>query len=383
MSIKRKFFVSSVIMMVVPILLLILASVLALIVLMSYIPSISVEINDMAPILNKSIFVRYAAGLIVFFIATIVCCSLIVTSYISKSVIKAIRQISEAMDKLTAGELNYEFTCSEDAELKELYDSLEKLRLRLKSTVNAGLERERNQSLTLANISHDLKTPITSIKGYVEGIKDGIANTPEKLDRYLNTILMKANSLESMVENLNMYSKLNMNDIPYSMKRYDMSGFIKEVAAEFEIDISDAGMALSFDGILKDPENEPVYAVFDHVRMRRVFSNIISNSIKYRRSGIDGRIEISLERDDGGVIVSVSDNGIGISDEDSKKVFETFYRADPSRNLNIPGNGLGLAIAKKIVTDHGGKIWLRSGKNAKSAAEGVGTSIYIKLPSVG
>ena len=177
---------------------------------------------------------------------------------------------------------------------------------------------------------------------------------------------MKANSLESMVENLNMYSKLNMNDIPYSMKRYDMSGFIKEVAAEFEIDISDAGMALSFDGILKDPENEPVYAVFDHVRMRRVFSNIISNSIKYRRSGIDGRIEISLERDDGGVIVSVSDNGIGISDEDSKKVFETFYRADPSRNLNIPGNGLGLAIAKKIVTDHGGKIWLRSGRTRKA-----------------
>ena len=79
----------------------------------------------------------------------------------------------------------------------------------------------------------------------------------------------------------------------------------------------------------------------------------------------------------------MSDNGVGISDEDSKKVFETFYRADPSRNLNIPGNGLGLAIAKKIVTDHGGKIWLRSGKNAKKAAEGVGTSIYIKLPSAG
>ena len=170
MSIKRKFFVSSVIMMVVPILLLILASVLALIVLMSYIPSISVEINDMAPIFNKSIFLRYAVGLIVFFIATIVCCSLIVTSYISKSVIKPIRQISEAMDKLTAGELNYEFTCSEDAELKELYDSLEKLRLRLKSTVNAGLERERNQSLTIANIPR-LKNADNLYKGVRRGDK--------------------------------------------------------------------------------------------------------------------------------------------------------------------------------------------------------------------
>ena len=225
--------------------------------------------------------------------------------------------------------------------------------------------------MLIANISHDLKTPITSIKGYVEGIKDGVADTPEMLERYLNTIQTKANTLEAMVNNLSEYSKLDLDSAPYDIQVWDIRGFVRSVLEEFSIDLSRAGIELDIGENLSGCEE--IYVRFDCEKLNRVLSNIISNSIKYRKPDIPGKLSVELIENDGWVILSFSDNGIWISKQEEKKVFETFFRADPARNLNVSGNGLGLSIACRIIKEHGGKIWMRSGGDKN------GVTVYIRL----
>lgn len=366
MSIKRKFMICSVIMLVIPVVLILLLSVLLLAVFALLNPTVELSLTEGLEISNPVVMkfiVIWAAMALVVVIAT----GIAVTSYLSRSILRPLQELNAAMEHMKNGDLNYEFSGSSDAELQELCRSFEELRLKLQTTVAADLAHEQEQRMLLANISHDIKTPITSIRGYVEGILDGVANTPEKMHRYLKTIHVKAGAIELMADNLSLYSKLEMKRVLYHMEITDVFTFLKEVTEEFVLDLQDNDMSLSY-----DIQEVASPGKLDREKMRRVFANLITNAIKYKKEG-HGSLCISGKRTEQGALMTFTDKGAGIAQEDIGRVFEGFYRGDPSRNNKIEGNGLGLSICRQIVQDHGGKIWIRSEK-------GEGTEVILLLP---
>ena len=160
--------------------------------LASLFPNITIEVNGGVPTLENPMFRKYVMTWILIMIAVVSLCCVGVTAYLSRGILTPLKKMSAAMEHLAEGDLDYEFTCTGDMEIREVYDSMERLRIRLKQAVRDGVERNRQSKLLIANISHDLKTPITSIKGYVEGIRDGIASSPEMMEKYLDTVQAKA-----------------------------------------------------------------------------------------------------------------------------------------------------------------------------------------------
>ncbi|MEG1441612.1 MAG: HAMP domain-containing sensor histidine kinase [Oscillospiraceae bacterium] len=370
MSIKRKILISNIIMLVVPVLLILLLTVFMVAVFVSNNPELgfaALEEYQQTSMFTKFIakyFVVWGSLAIIVTGVTAMC----ITMYLSNRIIQPLKDLRIAMEHIKVGDLDYEFSGSNEKELKEVCVAMEDLRLRLKRSVESELAREKEQKMLIANISHDLKTPITSIKGYIEGIKDGVADTPEKMEKYLTTVLSKTEIIESMVENLSLYSHLELSRLPYEMKILDICEFLKKTLNDYTLDLQNANITL------KTNITENVLVKFDEKKMHRVFGNIIGNSIKYKKDN-SGTLNINTEITKNGLVITFEDTGVGIKESDIERVFEGFYRSDPSRNSGIEGNGLGLSITRRIIADHGGKIWLRS-------EEGLGTEIIILLPIV-
>lgn len=365
MSIKHKILISNIIMLVVPVILILVITVIMVGGFVTQNPEVSVMTEQTYDVSKYMIqyFIIWGVAAIAVTALTAGC----ITAYLSRSIIRPIKELDEAMQHIKAGDLHYEFAGSSDVELKELCESFEDLRVRLQESVEADLAREREQKMLMANISHDLKTPITSIKGYIDGIMEGVAGTPEMQEKYLKTIRTKTELLESMVENLSLYSKLELKRAPYDMEIGDICGFLAGTVEEYLLDLQNAEMQVEC-----HIPSEEYLVKFDRQKMHRVFSNIIQNAMKYKKEGT-GHLTITVQSTENGVAVNFEDTGIGIKNSDLKKVFEGFYRSDPSRNSRIEGNGLGLAITRQIVEDHSGKIWIRS-------EEGIGTEVVILLP---
>lgn len=366
MSIKGKFFLSSILMLILLLVVMGLISALILLFFLNSFPAMLLEIKDIHDVFSSPDILRAVTVWIIILIIVVAACCIGVTAYLSHSILSPLKKISEAMEHLTDGDLDYEFSCSGEGEVKELYNSIERLRLRLKKSVSDEIARTEQNKMLIANISHDLKTPITSIKGYVEGIRDGIAASPEMMDKYLDTILIKANTLERMVSNLSLYSELDFGRIRYRV--LDITEFIGQMLNEYALDFKKAGIETE-----TDIPKESIYMNADSDKLKRVFSNIFDNTVKYRKSGMAGRLKVSIAQEDDFAVLAFSDNGIGMDAGDEKRAFETFFRADPARSMNVSGNGLGLSICDKIIKEHGGRIWIRSG------GEGGGVTVYVRL----
>ena len=219
----------------------------------------------------------------------------------------------------------------------------------------------------ISNISHDLKTPITAVKGYVEGIMDGVADTPEKMDRYIRTIYNKANEMDRLINELTFYSKIDTNRIPYTFNKIHISDYFEDCVDELSVELDSSGISLTYFNYLE----EDAVVIADAEQLKRVINNIISNSLKYMNKP-KGVINIRL-RDVGDFIqIEIEDNGKGIAQKDLANIFERFYRTDASRNSATGGSGIGLSIVKKIIEDHGGKIWATS-------KESIGTVMYFVI----
>ncbi len=303
-------------------------------------------------------------GIVTVALVTLICVALTVN--MSKKVLIPVSRLRNAAENIAAGNLNFDVLTSEESEeLAGLCDSMEKIRKRLKANAANELAAAEERNMLVASLSHDLRTPVTTIKGYVEGIRDGIADTPEKQARYLDTIYSKAIVLEKLVDNMSEYSELELGRMQYMFEFIDITMFLQDLADEYAVDIKEAGF--EFNAELAD---ETMQIVGDRNKLKRVIDNLISNAMKYNRQG--GTITLSQQSDGKGVFIGVSDTGMGIAQADLSKVFDGFYRGDKARN-NIKGNGLGLAIAKQIVESHRGKIWVKS-------EVGTGTDIFIYLP---
>lgn len=212
---------------------------------------------------------------------------------------------------------------------------------------------EENRQL-ISNISHDLRTPITTIKGYVEGIMDGVADTPEKRDRYLKMIYSKANEMDSLINELSLYTNINNNAIPYEFHRVSVKDYFNDCMEEVHATLMSKNMTLTYRNYCDDD----VMVIVDPDQLKRVINNIVTNSIKYMDKEY-GQVDISIYDNDAEVKVAINDNGRGIDTDSLPHIFDRMYRADSARQSR-GGSGLGLAICKKIVEEHGGNIYATS-----------------------
>ena len=293
--------------------------------------------------------------------------SIMLTKWIQTGVFSPINELNVAMQKIKEGDFDYALQTDAKGEIGELYQNYEDMRLRLKESTEESRQAEEKNRELISNISHDLKTPITAIKGYVEGIKDGVADTPEKMDKYIRTIYNKANDMERLINELTYYSRIDNNRIPYNFHRINVADYFGDCVEEVGIDLEQRNIRLNYSNMT--PQDTMVIA--DPEQMKKVINNIISNSVKYMDKP-NGRIDILIRDEDDSVCIEIADNGRGIAQKDLGKIFERFYRTDASRNSSQGGSGIGLSIVKKIIEDHGGYIWA-------TAKEGEGTCMHFVL----
>ena len=274
----------------------------------------------------------------------------ILLSWISNPIKRAIKRLTYTTNEIRRGNLSARLSYEDEDDFFELAKSVESMRESLELSVEKQHRLEIEKKELIANISHDLRTPITSIRGYVQGLKDGVARTEETQREYLETIESKTYMIESLLNDLLDITRYDTNTIKLNKQIVNLKDFLMDCVDELESDVTKIGGKLSLHFIIKDTQVE-----VDPEKLMRVFINIIENSIKYR-SDKPLEVVILANQDDDGVFINVSDNGIGVKEEDLSKIFDRFFRSDKSRNLDIKGSGIGLSICREIIVAHGGKI---------------------------
>ena len=277
------------------------------------------------------------------------------------------RKLRKAMKTITEGNLACEVKEDYEEELGGLCRDFENMRIHLKEAIDDKMRYDKDTKELISNISHDLKTPLTTIKGYVEGILDGVADSPDKMDRYLKTVYNKANDMERLIGELTLYSKIDTNEIPYNFIKINVKAYFDDCAEEIRTELESRNFVLTYLNYVPDD----VCLIADPEQLYRVINNIISNSIKYNNKA-RGVINIRVREEKEYIHLEIEDNGQGVSPEEAGRIFERFYRTDASRNSRTGGSGIGLSIVKKIVEAHGGTIWAVSNKN-------VGLTMHILL----
>jgi len=321
----------------------------------------------LAPVrLKTGFYLFFGIFTAAFFILTFLLMNFWVSLRFSRGIIAPVSRLKDAAVKISEGDLSFGIAEEGDGEVRELCRTLELMRIKLKESVYLQQKYDDNRKFLVSSISHDLKTPVTSIIGYIEGILDGVAKTPEKIGEYLETARSKAVQVNAMIDDLLLYSKLDLNQIPYHFEKTDLKQYFEDCVADHRHEFDKAHIKLSLISELK----ETVYVFIDRERLKRVIQNILDNAMKYMEKA-DGQVDIILRETRSSAIIEIRDNGKGIPEDDLPHIFERFYRADPSRK-SAEGSGLGLAIAKQIVEGHEGKIWVRS-------KVGEGTRMMISL----
>lgn len=285
---------------------------------------------------------------------------------ITRSIIRPLNGLRQSAEQIKTGDLHFEVKTQGNDEIGQLCASFEEMRRQLKHSVQLQVQYEENRKELLSSISHDLRTPITTIKGYVEGIRDGVADTQLKMDKYLDTIHSKVISLDRLVDELFLYSKLDLKRVPYSFEPTDLRSFLQDIVEELRFDLELQGIHI--EGVYPDRQ---VLAVADRDKLKRVVLNLIDNGVKYMDR--DGKnITVRLTEQDDHAKIEITDNGPGIHVEQLPHIFEKFYRGQAAIGGDAGGSGLGLAIARQIIEGHGGSIWAES-------EWGQGCSIYFTL----
>lgn len=287
--------------------------------------------------------------------------------WIYQGIIRPIKKLEAATLNIWQGNLDFTIESDGHDEISELCGSFEQMRKRLKESAERQMASELESKELISNIAHDLKTPITAVKGYSEGLLDGVADTPQKQEKYLRTINSKANEMDALLNELTLYSKIDTNRIPYNFNKLNVAAYFNDCIEEVGMDLETKQIGLAYFNYV----DNDVMIIADPEQLKRVIHNIIGNSVKYLDK-THGFINIRIKDVGDFIQVEIEDNGRGIAAKDLPYVFERFYRADASRNSATGGSGIGLSIVKKIIEDHGGKIWATS-------KESVGTVMYFVI----
>ena len=294
--------------------------------------------------------------------------SFIAMFWLYQSIVRPLNKLKTAAENIKDGNLNFSVAAETDDEIGEVCVAFEEMRLKLKGQIERNIQYEKESKELISNISHDLKTPMTAIKGYIEGIMDGVADTEEKRDRYIRTIYNKVNDMNSLIEELFLYAKLDSNSVTYSFAKVNVDAYFQDCVEEISLDLESQGVDF---GYFNYADRDPVI-IAEPEQLKRVVNNIIGNSVKYASPDRKLMISLRIMEEAEFVKIEIEDNGKGIARNEVPLIFDRCYRTDASRNSSKGGSGLGLSIAKKIIEEHGGKIWAVS-------TEGVGTTMCFVL----
>ena len=294
--------------------------------------------------------------------------SFIAMFWLYKSIVHPLNKLKTAAENIKDGNLNFSVAAETDDEIGEVCVAFEEMRLKLKGQIERNIQYEKESKELISNISHDLKTPMTAIKGYIEGIMDGVADTEEKRNRYIRTIYNKVNDMNSLIEELFLYAKLDSNSVTYSFAKVNVDAYFQDCVEEISLDLESQDVDF---GYFNYADRDTVI-IADPEQLKRVVNNIIGNSVKYASPDRKLMISLRIMEEAEFVKIEIEDNGKGIARNEVPLIFDRCYRTDASRNSSKGGSGLGLSIAKKIIEEHGGKIWAVS-------TEGVGTTMCFVL----
>lgn len=282
-----------------------------------------------------------------------------------RDVTEPLKNLSMSLKSVENGD--YECLIKEEGvgEIAELTKAAERLRCRLKNEVLKSDKAEEDRSFLISSVSHDLRTPVAAVRGYLEGIRDSVADTPEKREKYLDKAIDRLDTVKNMIDDLLLYSRLDSGRADYEPVRTELFAYLSDFAEEESYGFLREGKTLRFKSELKK-----AVVILDPEKFARVLGNITQNAKRYIKEGT-GWVEIILRRNLNAAIVEIKDNGEGMEKEELSKIFDRFYRVSKARTSD-GSTGLGLAISKKIVEDMGGRIWAVSEK-------GKGTAFMISL----
>jgi signal transduction histidine kinase len=324
---------------------------------------------DNSDMKNKGTIIKLGVFLFFLVIVIIAITNYFLTKYIVKSITGPLGILSGGVNLIQQGNLDYRIDYASQDEFSIVCADFNLMAQKLRESVELREKDEANRKELIAGISHDLRTPLTSIKAYVEGLLDGIAATPEMQRNYLETIRAKAENIDQTVDKLFTFSKLDMGEYPFYPEILDIGEELAKFSEATFGEYESKGLILKIAGNIRNS-----YVKVDPLQFRNVLTNILENSVKYRDKET-GTIEAVCFRQGEDVCITFADDGPGVPEEALGKLFEIFYRGDASRNNPSKGSGLGLAISAKIIEMSGGHI------RAENIPEG-GLKIIITLPVV-
>jgi len=288
-----------------------------------------------------------AAGLIVV--------ALVGTALIARRVSLPVRRLTEASRLLADGRLDVRVAAHGSSELARLSESFNAM-------AEAVQRSEERQRRLIADVAHEMRTPLSNLRGYLEGLSDGVVEPSRELFASLHeeTLLQRR-----ILDDLQVLALAEAGDLGYTMAPLDLAEVVSGGATAHRAVAAEARVALTVDA------PRPVWIQGDPDRLRQVLGNLLTNAIRYTDAG--GHVLLRVRADAGDAVLTVQDTGVGIAPADLSRVFDRFWRADPARQRATGGTGLGLTIAHRIVTDHGGRIEVAS-------SPGLGTTFTVRLP---
>ena len=283
-------------------------------------------------------------------VAIVIIVSLLLAGKIVKNISVPLDNLCIGAQRVREGNLDEEIPSGGVGELEKVCDSFNKMQLYLKINIQKNEKHEQERNEMLAGISHDLRTPLTSIKSYVKGLQDQIADTPEKQQEYLNVIYRKSCDMEGLIDQLFLFSKLRAGNQPFEFQPVFIQRYIVTLLDSIEYDMHRQNAVLTLDSTCSGQR-----VLLDTRQMTRAITNILENSVKYNK-GRNIQITVSLHEQNGQITLRLADDGAGVSDKQLIRLFDSFYRGDEARNNPADGSGLGLSIARNIVLAHKGMI---------------------------
>lgn len=275
------------------------------------------------------------------------------TRFVFRKIEAPLDILAKGVQEIGAGNLDYRIVYLEQDEFAPICAQFNEMAMRLKRSVEETQRHEESRKELMASLSHDLRSPLTSILAYVEGLLDGVANTPEKQRMYLTTVQSKAEQLRDMVSQIFLYSKMELEAFPVHCVPMQLDEEIRALVHELSGDYAAKGLAVDTDIL------QPSRALADPELLRRCIVNILDNSAKYKTAD-HGRAMLSVAPCAAGIRLTLTDDGPGVAPQAQEKLFDVFYRSDPARSSSVQGSGLGLAIVARAVQRMNGTVTARS-----------------------